>query len=498
MFIPGYYFPIKKKNTFEKISEFEITTKGNELYSQINSLTKKISSYFEGAIQKFPSLFENNIKTFEESLNYLEEISIPNKSVCAGIIDTIPGFHCIDCSLHENTVYCSDCFIKSKNLHKNHKVEFLYLGIGMCDCGDPDALNTYCFEHSGPLKEKKEIEEYIIKTLGEKIFKNLKNFFDEFFSEFSKYLILTEKCDLFMGDIFNEIFGANSEEEELFNEKKDIYLLKSNFCIVFKNFIYFLRLITKNNFGMFHLIANYFLKNNLENLKLENEYLTQHSCIEINKEDIKIFFNSNEKINHNCKCPFLRLFLSNYRDNIKLEDQEDEQFFFSFSHNLPLRKAYGIIYFFLYEQNIYNNNRLILVNRSQFYLEDVMELIAKKTNIFENVANVLYKYISKIIKKIDFQKLYGRNNSLFLKIGESLYNISIDLKYFSKPKVRLLITEKIPFYKNMIDIICLFHNINEYKSIIPHPSFQEKSLNTSLFILEDTSMKIFGMLTYSI
>ena len=50
----------------------------------------------------------------------------------------------------------------------------------------------------------------------------------------------------------------------------------------------------------------------------------------------------------------------------------------------------------------------------------------------------------------------------------------------------------------MIDIICLFHNINEYKSIIPHPSFQEKSLNTSLFILEDTSMKIFGMLAYSI
>ena len=100
---PGFFntnnnFSIKKENSFDIISEFELITKDNKLYSQIYSSTKKIYSYFEDAIKKFPSLFETDIKTFNESLDYLEKISIPNKSVCARIVETIPGFHCIDCS----------------------------------------------------------------------------------------------------------------------------------------------------------------------------------------------------------------------------------------------------------------------------------------------------------------------------------------------------------------------------------------------------------------
>jgi len=238
MINPGFFFGynnfhIKKENSFDKISEFELITKGNELYSQIYSSTKKIYSYFEDAIKKFPSLFETDIKTFDDSLTYLEKISIPNKSVCAGIIETIPGFHCIDCSKYKNTAYCSDCFLKSKNIHKNHKVEFLYRDAGMCDCGDPDSLNTFCSEHSGPLNDKKEIEEYIVKTFGEKILENLKKFFDEFFFEFSKYLILTEKCDLFMDVIFKEIFRSDSKNE-LYDEIEDIFSLKSNFVLFLK------------------------------------------------------------------------------------------------------------------------------------------------------------------------------------------------------------------------------------------------------------------------
>ena len=33
----------------------------------------------------------------------------------------------------------------------------------MCDCGDPDALYNFCSEHSGPFKDKKEIDAYISK-----------------------------------------------------------------------------------------------------------------------------------------------------------------------------------------------------------------------------------------------------------------------------------------------------------------------------------------------
>jgi hypothetical protein len=119
----------------------------------------------------------------------------------------------------------------------------------MCDCGDPDSLYQYCSEHSGPFTDQKQIDEYIQQSFSEKVLYNLKAFFDEFFIKFSKYFILTAKCDLFMEDIYNEYFNDENPEmkDKLEVEKSDVDLVKSNFCIVFQNFIYFLRLITKKN-----------------------------------------------------------------------------------------------------------------------------------------------------------------------------------------------------------------------------------------------------------
>ena len=252
---------------FEKIDTTKLETKDIELYIQLNSKSIKISSYFENSIDKFTSLFEKNLETFEETLNYLEKISIPNKCVCAGLINDIPGWRCVDCSKSENTLYCNDCYVKSQDLHKGHKVYYWENSSGMCDCGDPSSLNKYCHEHSGPFTEEKDIEDYIEKSFGKKVVENLKNFFDDFFAKFSKYFILAEKCELFIDDFFNEKYEGNLNEE-LAKEKKDVALVKNNFSVVFKNFMYFLRLISKNNLGMVYLISNYFLKNNFisENL----------------------------------------------------------------------------------------------------------------------------------------------------------------------------------------------------------------------------------------
>ena len=240
---------------FGKISQKKLETNNIELYSKINSSTNEISSYFDKAIEKFPSLFEKNLESFDDCLDYLEKKSIPNKCICAGIIDTIPGWRCVDCSKYENAIYCNDCYTNSKDWHKGHKVFYLINSRGMCDCGDPDSLNQYCHEHSGPFKEEKEVESYILQSFEKKVVDNLRKYFDEFFLEFSKYFVLTSKCELFMEDLFDEKFQGELSSE-LLNEKSDVSFLKSNFCIVFQNFIYFLRLITKNNMGMFHLIAN--------------------------------------------------------------------------------------------------------------------------------------------------------------------------------------------------------------------------------------------------
>ena len=482
------------KDLFQKIEKGEIKTKNIELYSQINSATMKISSYFENCIKKFPSLFESNLKTFEESLSYLEKIAIPNKCVCASAVNAIPGWRCVDCSKYNNSLYCNNCYINSKDLHKGHKIQFSFDLAGMCDCGDPDSLYTYCHEHSGPFTEQSQIDDYIEKSFGKKVVENLRKFFDEFFLEYSKYLILTSKCELFMEDLFDEKFNGDLNAD-LIIEKDDVYFLKNNFKIVFENLIYFLRLVTKKNLGMFHLIANYFIKNNLESIKLEGEYKTYHRCIEINNDEIKVYYDTVKKENHYCICPFLRHFLTNYRNNIKLNSEEDEkEFFYSFVHNLQSRYFICILYFFLYNQILYNNNSIVMYCSNQFYLDDVIELIAKKTSFIENSVDIFYKFISKIIKNKENQENGILKDYILKKLLILITGLKVDINYFLKPKSKLLMFEKTSYFKKIIDIICLFHNIYEYKSIVPHPSFQDKSPKNLLFKIEKCLIKISGLL----
>ena len=255
-------------NKFKKINK-EPLRKDNLLCNKIYNETKDIYEYLNSSIEKFYLIFEKeNIKNFEESLQYLEKISIPNKCVCAGVISNIPGWRCVDCSNNENSIYCHNCYIKSKDLHKNHNVVFLYSSSGMCDCGDPDYLKTFCPEHSGPYTEQNQIDSYISKVFNKDILDKLKIFFETFFSKFSKYLILTEQFEYFSKELFDAKFNRDNENKNENDEASDILLLKNNFGIVFQNLITFLRLISEKNLGMIYLISNYFFKKSFRKTKI--------------------------------------------------------------------------------------------------------------------------------------------------------------------------------------------------------------------------------------
>ena len=277
-------------NGFKPIKKSKLNTKTNYLYNEIENETTKIHSYFLEKIKNFPILFNNNINSLEETYKYLELNSIPNTCECAGIIDTILGWRCVTCSKSENSIYCSNCYLKSKNLHKGHEVYYLRSSGGMCDCGDPDSLTIFCSEHCGPYKEQKQIDEFIGKSFPHDVLSNLKMFFDDLFIQFSKYFILTEKCKYFITELLKDNIDNIKG-----NENDDILLLKSNFSIVFQNFIDFLYKITEKNIGMFHLIANYLLKNHFTKEENETKYNTSHCCIKIYKNNIQILFkNKNE------------------------------------------------------------------------------------------------------------------------------------------------------------------------------------------------------------
>ena len=467
----------EKPGLFQNIKNEELSSDKNELFNLINTKTKEIYSFLDDSIKSFHKLFNEELKDFDDCVKYLEKKAIPNNCICAGVIDNIPGWRCVECSKYENAIYCNDCYIKTKDAHKNHKVLFLFSSSGMCDCGDPDSLTTFCPDHTGPLSDQKQIDEYISKSFEKEILDKLKSFFDVFFLRFSEYLILTEKCEYFYKDSEDEL------DESSPIDKKDVIYLKDNFAVVFQNMIHFLRLISQKNLGMLNIIANYFLKSHLEFQKLGNEYYTTHRCLKITGNDIKLSYEN--KQSHICECPFFRLFMSNYRDNIKSNANENEEFLLSFAHNLPLRTSYCVIFFAIYKEAILNNNEDILFNRHQFYLEDITHLIAEKTHLIEESFDILYDYFFKVFKSPKTKNDYGNLNELILNnLGYKMFLMRTDTKYFSKPQVKKLMTAKTSIMKKVIDMICLIHNENEFKSIVPHPQFQNKGISSQLIELE--------------
>ena len=471
---------------FKIISNRELKTQSNQLFKNIYEATSTIFSFLEKKINKFPEIFEKNLFSLEETMIYLESIAIPHNCKCSEIIDFVPGWKCLDCS-ESDSIYCSNCYIKSKNLHKGHKVHYLpktEKTTGRCDCGDSDNLKVFCPDHKEPFKDIKEIDEFITKSFPENILSKLKLFLDDLFLEFSKYLILTEECSFFT---FDKLLINNYNSEE----KRDISLIEENFCVVFQNFLTFLYIITNKNMGVLYLVTNCFLKNYLSE-NSEEKFKVYHTCIKLENKKIEIIKEKESDNNkHNCKCSFIRLLLSNWRGKVKAEkENQNRKLLLLFTNNIFFKESFSLFYFFIFKEILFNQNADILHERLAFISENNLFLIGSQTDIIENAYNNFYEYLKEILNSPNFKNQYGGFNSTITKqILEYLKIINNDLDNFIKPKMKELMNSKINLINIFLNIVSLIHNQCEYKSIYPHPQFQEKHfpidfLNWEIILLQ--------------
>ena len=477
---------IEDEIKFEKISNKKLKTQSNSLFKNMHEETSKLYSYFEDKIKKFQELFNKDLENIEDTMNYLESIAIPHNCKCSEIIDSLPGWKCLDCS-EFGSIYCSNCYIKSKNLHKGHKIHFLPKSektTGRCDCGDGNYLKVFCPEHKGSFKDMKEIDEFIEKSFPADILSKLNSFFDDLFLRFSQYLALGEQCNFFRWDILQ--FETFTE-----NEKNDIFLLKDNFCVVLQNFLTFLYMITNKNMGMLHLVSKYFLNNYLSK-NSEEIFKVCHTCAKLENKKIEIIKEQESDNKHDCKCPFLRLILSNWRNEVIPENNnQNRKLLLLFTHNIFFRENFSLFYYFNFKEILFNENEDIMHERLSFLSEDNIYLIGTQTDMIENAYTNFYEYLKEILNSSNIKDSNGGFNSdITKKIMEYFKIINDDLNYFLGPKMKELIKTKINLINAFLNIVSLIHNQCEYKSIYPHPQFQEKPFPSYFLNLEIILQKI--------
>ena len=321
----------------------------------------------------------------------------------------------------------------------------------------------------------------------------LKTFFDDLFLQFSKFFILTEKCDVFCAEVL-----MNKVEE--ISERKEINKLNKNFCILFQNLLNFFFLITQKNTGMLYLITNYMLTNHFPLDNLEERDKTGHSCIKIVNKKIEILYENKNKSHsdldsegekHKCECPFLRLLFSNWRNLVGENDENgvNTNLLLSFIKNRFFKDTLVIFYFFLYKELSLNDNEKVLTNRTQFFNEDAFEFMTKESNLFENGYSLFYEYCKELLNNPKVKEPSGGYNDILLSfLDHKCQTIVMDFKYFSKPRYIKLVVAKKSIIKKFIDVGCLYHNRLKYKSIVPHPEFLNKKpskilMETELFLL---------------
>ena len=458
----------------EILDDIEENVQKNPIYQKLSTASQKLNEFLTKEISNFPKIFNPNYQSLQEVESHLKKISLPNKYVCAKYINILPGWTCKECARYTDSIFCHECYKKSKHLHKGHHLYFLPNSGGMCGCGEPEALSTFCPEHSGPHMTQRYIDEYIAKVFDEELLEKLKKFFDKIFEEIYYYLLLGEKCELFCPELLDIYLDNMLGEEHYIISEEKIYInsSKNDFKKVFEYFLDFLNSITKDNLGMLYLISNYFMKSNFNKNLVNDDYKTNHRCVKFDINNIEIIKTGDEP--HICQCPFFTLLVLNWRDNIEV----NQNLLLSFTRNFPLKHAFGIIYFCFFEKILQNKNTNFIDNRIQFILDYSTKLLVEKTNIIEETYDIFYKYCCEKMKGNEIKNYLINDIYLYARI------IDYDSTLFSMPITKNSMKNSKYLIKRIIDCMCLIHNKNEFRTINPHPIFQNKGCSGKLIDLE--------------
>ena len=413
----------------------------------INKIKSSMLNYFKAT----------NTKNALEMTFLFSLYDIDTGSVCAGKMELVGGWRCLDCIKNENTVFCQDCWSQMKDLHKDHNIVFLTSVNGTCDCGDPNTIDKkyFCPKHKGPMTTEEEISAYINNCLGEKVVIELKKVNKIMFREMAKYVIraIQEK------KTSNKLFIDNVS-----------------------NFIDFISAPCSTSKACMHIIADLLLEN--------YPFKTKHVCLQLSNGEGKLIKSS--MFNHDCTCPFIKLLMPFW-------PLGKEKVIYSFLYNYKLRKTMGLCYFLLYGEFIKNCLPDIPELSVQIIFDEVSRIACNINGLIDNIYECMIEIFSIFLKKknyyenpnqiplitaIDLLCLQLKEQKKFVIFKEIIFKLKADTTYLMKPLSLNYLSNNTNIIFQLIEAMSILQNINPIKAIFPHPVFQSDKFNMDLLDVE--------------
>ena len=375
----------------------------------------------------------------------LKKMEVPNNQVCGKVFNKQGAVYCEECSEFNNSLICMECYEHSKELHINHTLSFKNVISGCCDCGNPEFWKTsgFCSLHKGIFSNDDEILNFIKLNFDINVINKINNWIDHIINLLTPFFLNAEK-------------NRNIIKNDNLND-------------VMKSFLFFLNDIFQANSALIHLFSLKFLQN--------YPFVTTHDCI-LNKnyENLEIvYFHTKE---HSCQCSFLKILLSVWNEKIDCEN-----LLYLFLQNYKIKIELSLIYIGIYNILINNNAKNVGRFACQVFTSDFMMNVIQNPIFIINMLSTANEELVKILA------LKEKKWNEYL---EKIKRLNFDINYLIKPTTIKLISSHTDIYKNIINLMTLFHNINSFQIAF---SFVKEGYSQELMEIEYYILDLFSILT---
>jgi hypothetical protein len=357
---------------------------------------------------------------------------------------------CKDCEKDSTCIICNECYEKSKDKHKNHRIFFKSSVSGCCDCGDPDAWYRYynsrdqegfCTDHSGIITSDLEIKNQIYKTFTEQEIQSINSVLYKLFTKLG---------------VMIQQYGQNKDMDSL------IYICQT--MEYFKD-------LGSRNFPLLTIIVDFMS----QNFPVD----TDHNCYIFNAKELDMKREVSNEL-HLCKCTIfhnmIRVWDKNFDSKVKIDN-----ILYSFLKSYKFKFLFGFSYMASFDTVMMNESEYLRKFYIQCAIEELCCKIVESHDFVEGLFDRLHKLTIGYLETNDYSTLFS-----------VVFEFYMNIFYIMKTKSSALLSKNHKILKQLVDILCLVQNGIRFKIAhqFEYEGFQDNFITTECYFLNLFSLLV--------